>query len=95
MLREIGLATPILIILTVIVVLAALSQTTDFGPLAGGVGVSPESALIWGETAEPMADATEAATPAAGEALATEESETEPVDSTPEPDAEATDEAAD
>ncbi len=72
MLREIGLATPLLIILTVVVIFAALSQTTGFGPLAGGVGVSEEQALSWGQVLEPAAEAT----PEATEAVIVDETET-------------------
>lgn len=70
MLREIGLATPLLIILIVIVIFAAISQTTQLGPLAGGIGVGEEQALSWGQQLEPMADAADETTP---EADSTEE----------------------
>jgi hypothetical protein len=83
MLREIGLATIILIILTAAVVIAALSQTTTLGPLAGHVGVNDETALSWGQALEP--EATSEAMVEPTEAV-TEESE----DATPE--AESTEE---
>ena len=61
MLREIGLGTWLLIILTAAVVLIALSQTTALGPLAGGIGVTSDTALTLGQNVEPMNEATEEA----------------------------------
>lgn len=62
MLREIGLGTLILIILTVAVVLVALGQTADVGLLASGtIGVTDEVARSWGEDADLVVDEHEAA----------------------------------
>jgi hypothetical protein len=72
MLREIGLATPILIVLTIIAVLIGLITSTQFGPLAGKIGVTEETALIWGQSAAPLAEATEEATPEAADEAAAE-----------------------
>ena len=77
MLREIGWPTYVLVILTIVVVLVVLSQTTAFGPLAGGVGVTSETALTLGQN-PPMAEMTPE--PAAGMMEATEE----PMEMTPE-----------
>jgi hypothetical protein len=79
MLREIGLAAPLLIILTAIVVVLVLSQTTTFGPFAGNIGVTEETALTWGQQqAAPADEAAEetddAAADSAPEAESTAES---------------------
>lgn len=57
MLREIGVAVPLLIVLTVVVLLVVLSQTTEFGVLSSGsVGVTESTALTWGENADLAAE---------------------------------------
>ncbi|MAS37680.1 MAG: hypothetical protein CL610_27030 [Anaerolineaceae bacterium] len=107
MLREIGLGTILLIVITAVVALGVISQTTEFGPLAGGIGVTDETALSWGQMTEateeaemtPEAEATEDAvmdsTPeATAEVVATEEPADE-ADATEEATAEETEEADD
>lgn len=74
MLREIGLGTILLIVITAVVALGVISQTTEFGPLAGGIGVTDETALSWGQ----MTDATEEAE------MTPEATEDAVMDSTPE-----------
>ena len=56
MLREIGLGTLLLIILTLVVGGAALT-TADFGPFAASsIGVTSETALSWGQNADLVMD---------------------------------------
>jgi hypothetical protein len=51
MLREIGLATPVLIILVAIAIVVVLRLTTEFGVFSAGTfGVTSETALSWGQT---------------------------------------------
>ena len=53
MIREIGLGTLLLIILTIVIGVVALSQTAEFGPFAtSSIGVTSETALIWGQNAD-------------------------------------------
>jgi hypothetical protein len=83
MLREIGLGTLLLIILTIVVGVVALMQTTEFGPFAtSSIGVTSETALVWGQNADLVVDEEEA--DAAESDTAAEEDE-----------AEATEEASD
>ncbi len=59
MLREIGLGTLLLIILTIMVGVAVLT-TADFGPFAvNSIGVTSETALVWGQNAEMAVDEAE------------------------------------
>lgn len=92
MLREIGLVRLILTLVTAAAVIVVLTQTTEFGPLAGGFGVTDETALSWGQGADAAPEATEA--PAAE---ATDEATEEPADEEEEEadeEAEATESAA-
>lgn len=98
MLREIGLGAILLIIITAAVAIVALSQTTEFGPVAGHIGVNDQTALSWGQMLEPEAAHDAEATPeATAEAMVepteepTEAADEESEDATPE--AEATEEA--
>jgi hypothetical protein len=54
MLREIGLASVILIVLTAVVVFFALGQTADVGFFASGV--TDDVALSWGQNAALVSD---------------------------------------
>jgi hypothetical protein len=76
MLREIGLPMLILMVLTIAVGLLALTQA-EFGPLVSdSIGVTAETALVWGEDADlAVEDHAAADEDAAGEAATAEATE--------------------
>ncbi len=80
--RGIRIDVILVIILTVVLTVYLLSTTTAFGPVASGSwGITPETALVWGQ--------------GAGEAASSEADEPEPeAEVTAEPTEEATAEAS-
>ncbi len=95
MLREIGLGAILLIILTAAVAIGALSQTTEFGPLAGHVGVNDQTALSWGQVLEPEAPHSAESTPEATAEAMVEPTEEAADEAMEEPTTEVTEESED